>query len=239
MKAFRYPPFIMLPNAWIEQQQLTLFKWKNPGGGDHIAALLCLIAIAHRVDDHGVAKVTYDDIAAVIPMSRAKISAAIKVLVGFKILAHEPDGQSTFKLVGFGEGTWGKLPAKALYKDGRIWAFAHFSMRKAVELHALKIYLLFVSRRNTKTNEVRLAYPKIAEYAGVPNDQIKAATSLLIENHLISVDSITDWNSWASPFAQLNCYRVAFVDPYINRGTQRGSENYLGEIDIKSLEKLP
>lgn len=224
MKDFRYPQFIMLPNAWIEEKRLGLFKWKNPGGGDHIAALMCLIAIAHRTDDQGVARITYNEIARVIPISRAKIAAGIKVLVDFAIIDHEPAGQSTFKLAGFGEGTWGKLPAKGLYKDGRIWGFAHFTMRKAVELHALKIYLLLISRRDTKMNDVRLAYPKIANYTGVPKEQIKAATSLLIENHLITVDSIKDWHEWNSKFPQANCYRIAYVDSYVNRGTQRGAE---------------
>ncbi|MGR8963758.1 hypothetical protein [Rhizobium leguminosarum] len=62
-------------------------------------------------------------------------------------------------------------------------------LRKAVEFYALKIYLLFVARRDTKLNEARLNWKNIGEWCGVPTDQIKGATSLLIENRLISVDS--------------------------------------------------
>lgn len=234
MKAFRYQPFVMLPNAWIEKKQLELFKWKSPGGGDHIAALMCLLAISHRVDENGVSKITYDDISSVIPLSRAKISAGIKVLVQFGILQHEPLGQSTFGLIGYGQGSWGKMPAKGLYKDGRIRSLSDFTLRKAVELHALKIYFLFVSRRDTKTNEVRIAYTKISEYTGVPKEQIKAATSLLIENLLISVDSIRDWPQWNSNHSQPNCYRIAHVDSYIHRGTKGDGETAPSE-NIKEV----
>lgn len=222
MKGYRFPQFIRLPNGWIEKGGLHRFSWKE-GGAKHTAALMVLLAIAHRTDDQGIAKITYNEFEAVLPMRREKISEGIQVLVEFGIIEHEPRGQSTFKLVGFGEteNSWAKLPAKGLYQNGFIWGLRDFKLRKAAELHALKIYLLLVSRRDTALNETRLSYPKIEEWCGVPVGHIKTATSLLIENRLMSVDSVTDWEKWDhSKHSHPSCYRIAYIDNYRHKGTR-------------------
>ncbi|MBY5744648.1 hypothetical protein HFO28_13770 [Rhizobium leguminosarum] len=222
MKGYRFPQFIKLPNGWIESGGLKRFSWdKEKGGADHIAALMVLLAVAHRVDEVGIAKITYDEFEKVLPIRREKIAAGIQALIGFDIVAHEPRGQSTFKLIGFAdEGlSWAKLPAKGLYVDGRIWGLKDFTLRKAAELHALKIYFLLVSRRDTVRNETRLSYPKIEEFSGVLRGHIKTATSLLIENHLMSTDSITDWEAWGEKKAFPHCYRIAHIDNYKHAGT--------------------
>lgn len=234
MKTHRFPQFVKLPSAWIEKEQGLLgFKWQDQGS-DNTAALLLLIAIAHRVDDDGIARVTYDQLETALVISRAKVAAGLRILFAKHLLEHEPDGQSTYKLVrygeqGVGEGQgWGKLPAKALYKDGVLRCFKDFRLRSVTELHALKIYLLFVARRDAQRNEIKLSWPKISEFSGVPADKIKAATSLLIENKLVTVDSITDWTRWNEKHSQPNLYRLAHVDPHVNRGTLRGSDDAMG-----------
>lgn len=216
-----FQPFIQLPNEWIEKKGLHVFNWKV-GRARHTAALMVLMAIAHRTNDEGIAKVTYKEFEAVLPMRRAKISEGIKVLVQLGIILHKPLGQSTFQLVDFGaEGkTWAKLPAKGLYVNGVIWGLKDFRLRRAAELHALKIYFLLASRRNTQTNETRLSYKKIEEWCGVPIGHIKTATSLLIENRLISVDSATDWEKQDPKHSHPNAYRIAHVDSYRHKGTQ-------------------
>lgn len=238
MKGYRFPPFIKLPSAWIEKEQGLLgFKWTQ-GGSDNTAALLLLIAIAHRVDENGIARATYDQLERVLDISRAKLAAGLKILFEKGLVEHEPEGQSTYKLVrygeqGKGEGQgWGKLPAKALYKDGVLRPFKDFRFRKVIELHALKIYLLFVARRDAKKNEIKISWPKISEYSGVPADQIKAATSLLIENKLVTVDSVTDWKTWDEKHSQPNLYRLAYVDSHLNNGTLRGNETEFTAVDF-------
>lgn len=242
MKGYRFPPFIKLPNGWIENGRgLHRFNWKD-GGSDHTAALMVLLAIAHRTDDEGIAKITYDEFEKVLPMRRAKVAAGIKVLIDFEIIEHEPRGQSTYRLIDFGvEGkSWAKLPAKGLYLNGVIWALKDFKLRKPAELHALKIFFLLVSRRDTARNETRLSYPKIEDFSGVPGGHIKTATSLLIENHLMSVDSITDWEKWDTPYSQPNCYRIAQIDNYKNNGTLRNaSENLATASQGSSLPDHP
>lgn len=233
MKAIRLPQFVKLPNGWIETGGLKRFTWdQNKGGGaNHTAALMVLLAIAHRTNDEGIAKITYDEFEKVLPIRREKISEGIKVVVDFGIIEHEPRGQSTFKLIGYGEegASWAKLPAKGLYSNGVIWGLKDFSVRKSVGLHALKIYLLLVSRRDRARNETRLSYPKIEEFSGVLEGHIKPATSLLIENRLMSVDSITDWEEWSEKKALPNCYRIAHIDNYKHGGTLAASG--VGNVD--------
>lgn len=245
MKGYRFPQFIKLPTFWIEKEGGLLgFKWTS-GGSDNTAALLALIAIAHRVDEQGIARITYDQLEEVLNISRAKLAAGLKILFGKDLLQHEPAGQSTYKLVRYGEQGkgdgqgWGKLPARGLYHEGILRPFKDFRYRKVVELHAVKIYLLFVARRDAKQNEIKLSWKKISEYSGVPTDQIKAATSLLIENKLVTVDSITDWKKWDEKHTQPNLYRLAHVDPHLHNGTLRGkdsdNENGSEEIDFSDM----
>lgn len=182
---------------------------------------MVLLVIAHRVDEEGIAKVTYDDFESAIPIRREKIAGGIRTLVGFNLVTHEPRGQSTFKLLGYGEEgvSWAKLPVKRLYLNERIWGIKDFTLRKAAELHALKIYFLLVSRRDAVRNETRLSYPKIADFSGVLVGHIKTATSLLIENQLLTTDSITDWEAWGDKQAFPRCYRIAHIDNYRHAGT--------------------
>lgn len=242
MKGHRFPQFIKLPNGWIESGGLKRFTWdrEKGGGADHIAALMVLLAVAHRVDEEGIAKITYDEFEKVLPIRREKIAAGIQTLIGFGLVVHEPRGQSTFKLIGFSEEglSWAKLPAKGLYVDGRVWSLKDFTLRKAAELHALKIYFLLVSRRDAVRNETRLSYPKIAEFSGVPVGHIKTATSLLIENRLMSVDSITDWESWGEKQAYPHCYRIAHIDNYKHAATQQASLADLSDKAEKASRRL-
>ena len=41
---------------------------------------------------------------------------------------------------------------KSMYSSGRIIAFDEFRLRKVIELDALKLFFLFVARRDQKTN---------------------------------------------------------------------------------------
>ncbi|NYT30536.1 hypothetical protein [Rhizobium sp. WYCCWR 11128] len=228
MKNPRLQKFVKLPSYWIEKENgLRQFTWAS-GGSDNTAALLALLAIAHRVDEEGVARATYDQLEAALDISRAKLAAGLKILFEKGLLEHEPEGQSTYRLprygeqgTGFGQG-WGKLPARAMYHDGVLKGFKDFRLRKAVELHAVKIYLLFVARRNSAYNHVVLSWPKISEYSGVPADQIKAATSLLIENRVITVDSGRESRA-ADRYSQPSVYRIVHVDPHVNNGTTRAN----------------
>lgn len=212
--------WVRLPNTRIEAHWLKEFKWgdKNGvGGADGIAALMVLLAIAHHVDpETHHATVTYDQLETATHLSRAKIAAGIKVLDGQGIISRSGD-RSQYRLHGIDkDGEWCQLPAKGLYNGERIMAFSDFTLRKAAELNALKLYLLFAVRRDRKENLAHLTYEKITEYCGVDRSRIKQALSILVLNGLIQIDQI---RAVGNEFGFSNAYRLTHLDPYVHMGT--------------------
>jgi hypothetical protein len=52
---------------------------------------------------------------------------------------------------------WAKLPVKSMYAGGRIRAFEEFSLRRLVELDAMKLFFLFAERRDRGSNLAKIA----------------------------------------------------------------------------------
>jgi len=209
--------FVKLPTEWIEQGGLGDLRWKAGEGADNIAALMTLMAIAHAADEEtGLARMTYDHLEAITHLSRAKVSNGLDVLEDRNVIDREPAGRSTFQLVDYGRVAWGKLPAKGLYRNGGIAAFADFSLRKPVELNAMKLYFLVVARRGRDTNVANLSYDKITEYSGIDRAKLRGAISLLAAAGLVHVEQTF---SGVSEFGISNAYRLAHMDPYFHAGT--------------------
>jgi DNA-binding transcriptional ArsR family regulator len=206
-----------LPTQWIERKRLTEFTWVKGQGGSQIAALITLIAVAHRTDEEGIARMTYDEIEYVTGLSRATVAAGLDVLEARGLLIREPEGQSTYRLADFKlvEG-WAKLPAKGLYDRGALSFAQNFGKRSKGELFALKLYLLFVSRRDRKLNLALLNYTSITEYTGLQRHQIKQGLSVLALNGLVHVERMA---SWESKIGKASAYRLTHLDSYRHRGT--------------------
>ena len=103
-------PWVKLPSTWIEKHGLKRFKSKD-SLADEIAALMVLVAIAHRssvVD--GSCRVTYEVLSAATQISRAKISSGLDVLADRGIVIREPNGRSTGSVrqagVNYGMAHW-------------------------------------------------------------------------------------------------------------------------------------
>jgi predicted transcriptional regulator len=213
----RMTPWVRLPTDWIQDGDgLKQFRARDGGLSTNIAALMVLVALAHSTDQEtGLAKATYDTLQEATSRSRAIVSAGLKQLERFNVI--ERRGQSTYALVGYNrERGWGKLPWKDLCIRGAIEPFRRFNMRLGVELHALKIYLLLVARRNNKTNQVDLSYDKIASYTGIPRRSISNAISLLTALGLIHMRTV---ESTITPNAVAHAYRIAHIDTYNHPGT--------------------
>ena len=184
--------WVKLPSAWMEDGGLPAFKWRAGTGASETAALMVLTAVAHRADlESGIARTTYDELIAATGISRTKISDGLDILAERKLVIREPEGRSTYKLMNYGEGhVWAALPAKPLYDSS--WAmpmFEDFHLRKVTELDAMKIYLTFAARRDTKQNVARITYDQISEYSGVHIKRIKRALGILNINGLVAVES--------------------------------------------------
>lgn len=215
-------PWAKLPSAWIEAGGLQAFRWSAKGGGangDNIAALMTLIVLAHHADEQaGDVKLTYDELEALTGLSRPKLARGLELLVARAIVVRG-DGRSMYRLTDYDPTrNWGKLPHRALYGGGgRVVAFDDFTLRKAAELNALKLYLLFVARRGEDTNLANISYDKIAPYTGMARDQIKTGLSFLAAQSLAHVERLP---STRSDIGVQNAYRLVGLDSYNHLGTR-------------------
>jgi hypothetical protein len=222
-------PWMRLPSAWINNRGLTRLSWRHGGAGsDNTAALMALTVIAHEVDgESGIARVTYDQICNLTGLSRAKLSNGLDVLKNIRVInPGSREARSTYSLADYDNGSWGKFPVKSMYSSGRIIAFDEFRLRRVVELDALKLFFLFVARRDQRTNLASIGYEKIEEYAGVKRVRIKSAISFLASLSLVYVEHPP---SQISSYGTSNAYRIVGIDPRVNMGTRGRSIDVLGE----------
>ncbi|WP_234842818.1 hypothetical protein [Sinorhizobium meliloti] len=216
--------WVPLPTLWIEEHGLKDFAWADGGeGADTIASLICLMLIAHHTDAFGLARLTYDKVGTIAGLSRAKICNGLEILER-KGLVIKSDQRSVLRLARLDTTSrgWGMLPAKGLYTaTGRVTFFRRLHLRSRTELDALKLYLLFVARRDVTRNVVDLSYDKIKEYSGINRKKIPDALTILAVNGLIrSERQRSDINDYATA----NSYRLSFLDAYRHGGTTGRAE---------------
>lgn len=208
--------WVSLPTRWIEGGGLKQFAWKEQGS-DATASLICLMLIAHHTDNSGLARLTYDQFGMFAGLSRAKISNGLKILEDAALIIRRD--RSVYQLVNYNPSVsgWGMLPAKGLYSGGgSVPFFKGLFLRSRVELDALKIYLLFVARRDSNRNCIDLSYDKISEYSGIGRAKIPSALTLLSVNDLIRSERM---KSNINDFATSNSYRLSYLDSYKHGGT--------------------
>jgi hypothetical protein len=213
----RMQEWVRLPTRWIQDGGLKAFRWEPGIGANNISALMCLIAIAHRADETGTATITYDTLTAATQLSRAKVAAGLDVLEEYELIERWSGGRSRYVLSDFDlTRDWAKLPARKLYSGDVIAAFSDFKLRSIAELNALKLYLLFVTRRGNDTNLANISYDKITAYSGVDRPRIKQALTMLAATNLAHIERIA---STVSAAGVSNAYRLAHLDPYAHMGT--------------------
>jgi hypothetical protein len=212
------PDWIKLPSGWIENEGLKDFRWARGEGANNVAALMVLTVISHHVEGRtGVARLTYDDLCDMTLLSRAKVAAGLSVLATRCLIDQEPDGRSSFRLAGYNpERGWAMFPAKGLYRLGRVDAFANFTLRAAAELDAMKLYFLFASRRDRKTNLIWLGYEKIEKYSGIARNNIKRALHTLGNASLIYVEHV---RTRSNDSGVASAYRLAHLETRRHMGT--------------------
>lgn len=211
--------WVRLPTQWVQDGGLKELRWDAGQGADNVAALMVLIALAHRAEaNSGEGYATYDDLMRATGLSRAKIAKGLDVLTTRNLVSRGARGRSSFDLVDYDLSRgWAKLPARPLYCGERIMAFADFHLRKAAELNALKLYLLFIARRDNGTNLAQISYDKISAYTGLDRNRIKQALTLLAIGNLVHVERVP---SDANHFAVSNAYRITHIDSYAHMGTR-------------------
>jgi hypothetical protein len=231
------PDWVRLPNRWIEDKGLRAIRWTERGA-QNIAGLMLLVALAHRIDqEFGGARATFDDLHAATGLSRTLIAGGLQMLTDAGRI--ERVGKSEFALPDFEPGAnYAKLPVKRLYDGDEIVAFQAFTLRNRAELDALKLYLLFASRRDRHANLTNLSYDKIDAYAGMDRARIKRAIDLLVVRNLIRVDQRP---SRISELGMSHGYRLTGLDDYVHAGTRgRGDTvSAADDIDFSDLLDAP
>lgn len=219
--------WVPLPSDWINEGNLKELRWRNGGeGSDNIAALMALTAIAHVADrETGIARATYDEICLATDLSRAKLSGGLSRLEDLRLVERNPDGnRSQYRLAGK-DGYWAQFPARSMYSGGRIHCFSDFPLRRRIGLDALKLFFLFVARRDTRTNLTNLGYDKIQEYSAVDRPRIKPAISFLASIPLVYVEHVPS-QAWEGGTA--NAYRICGLETRRHMGTTgRASDGVL------------
>ncbi len=216
--------WVRLPTGWIEDGGLKSFTWRNRGI-DSLAALMVLIAIAHRADQTtGEVRVTYNDLVLATGLSRTSVAAGLGKLEGRYI---EKRSQSVYSLVDFSpQGGWAVLPYERLYNPrGQIAFFKELKKRKAIELNALKLYPLFVARRDRDTNQAHISYDKIEDYTGIARDDIKPAISFLLHAAMIYYEPV---QSVAHSGRISHAYRIIGYDSFRNPATTGSADRLFG-----------
>jgi len=146
------------------------------------------------------------------------LSKGLNVLKTIEVITSGPDNsRSTYQLSNYDlTAGWAKFPVKSMYAGGRILAFDDFHLRKAVELHALKLFFLFAAFRDKRTNVANIGYEKIHEYTGIKKERIKTAISFLASLSLVYVEQLP---SKINDYGISNTYRIVGVEPFNHRGT--------------------
>ncbi len=219
--------WVRLPSAWILQEGLRELMWGRDGrGSDNTAALMTLIAIAHRANrEGGIARLTYDALCSVTGLSRSKLSNGLDVLEQINVIERATEGRSSYKLCNFDpKGGWAMLPAACMYASGKIVAFEDFKLRSETELNAMKLFFLFVAQRGRDTNMANIGYDKIEDYTAIDRSKIKAAISLLATIPLVYVEQV---HSWKYKSGVANAYRIVGLNSYQHMGTSgRGMDAF-------------
>jgi DNA-binding transcriptional ArsR family regulator len=212
-------PWVRLPTRWIEAGGLKEFHWASARSAN-TAALMLLAAIAHHADSadgSGVARLTYNELARATDLSRAKIADGLGVLERQGLIVRQVQGRSTYQLCGFDpQRPWGMLPAQRLYVAERIAAFQEFTLRLRTELDALKLYFLFVARRDKNANLVYITYDQMEGYTRIGRANLKRGISLLAASGLVYVEHVP---SRQSKHGVATAYRLAGLDSYRHLGT--------------------
>lgn len=215
--------WVRMPTNWIQDELsdvLRNMRWIGRDKSDQIAALMIYVVLVQHANNSERCSVTYTRLEEILGLSRAKIAGGLKVLLREQLIDQVGSGRkNVYKICDYNEERgWGKLPTRGLYdapRRERIGAFHHFKLRVKNELNAMKLYLLIVAFRSNRTNYAHISYPRITDYTGIPNNEIRSAISLLINLELIEVD----FGYFEEDGYRHNKYRLRHLESYRHRGT--------------------
>lgn len=208
--------WVRIPTKWLTDKSAPLLKdlsWRGEHQSDNIAALMLYVAINQQTPEQETkTRLTYDNLCLITSLSRAKVSAGIKIIENLGLIKIEKKGRSNiYHIIDRDQkGGWAKLPARTLYdNDGQIEPFNNFKLRSRTELDALKLYLLIIAFRDNKKNHTTIAYEKISQYTGISERHVRSAISFLVTLNMIHVDKHLVGDTTEK---RMNVYRVIGIN---------------------------
>lgn len=113
--------------------------------------------------------------------------------------------------------------------------FPRSPLRHRNELHALKLYLLFLAFCNVRANFAAIGYEKIIEASGVSRGDISGAGSLLIHQDLIRVSQSQSNGAAGHPH---NRYMILRLAPSSLGAIRRPRPNHLFSLqNFRTLDR--
>lgn len=196
------------PSTWVLDKRMRKVLWKTYGA-QGTAGLRVYLALAHRlIEDDGIVRASYDEIAKAANLSRQSVADGLDVLEDLDLIERGANGKGSYHFCGYDvERGWAQVPSRPLYTDGQFRPFQSWTMRKKAEFDALKLYLFIAAARDVNFNETFTKYDNIRKATGVPDARITTGLSLLTVSGLIHAIEI-DRNG----FGASRSYRLVGLD---------------------------
>ena len=170
---------------------LSYLRWSvHKGSGTAAIMLLFALAIRSNLDQKvlGPRKgnqviATYDQLADMTLLSREMIAKGLKLLQELGAITSTRDGNGcVYELLGIDTPGWCALPQGHILDGATAMRRLH-GMRESIKrrssLDAMKLYMLLLVFRDTKSNVARIGYSSIREYTGMRREEISTAVQLL------------------------------------------------------------
>jgi|GEM_PF-6707446 len=191
-----------MPKEWIISGKLKRFKYKNLGVNIAALQIYCCICFETRYKT-GLCTLSYDDFQDMCGLSRAMISAGLKLLdepeLNIITKDYKAGHTNRYLLNGYGDPSWAKLPKSPMYGHVRanrkqIDFLYGLNLRNRNNLDALKIYLFLTTIVDKKSKLIAANYTTIKSYTGVHTNKISFALSVLFEFNLLTkkIDPISE-----------------------------------------------
>ncbi|MGP6457473.1 winged helix-turn-helix domain-containing protein [Enterobacter ludwigii] len=220
------PLWFKMPSSWIRGEMLRRLKWNNDELGTRaakIAALQLYYTIAMTLEPlelpdtfgvggvHYVSAATFNRFRSLTGLSRASITAGLEILMTLALIKRHREGKRCFyEISGYvlGGGGWCKVPQrKVVGASGEVKPFHQFSLRKKIELYAMKFYLYICFARDNHTEGTYASFETINRMTGIPEKDIPSTYSFLIGIGLLNRVEKGDDNA-IDPARRANTYYV-------------------------------
>lgn len=192
MRPSHTPSWKKVPAWLVRSGKLGDIRWQIIDGtpaSTNTAALMLYLALCLSSFEEGaeaqttqVAYLTYDELQHQTGLSRAKVSAGLRLLIELNLISLTGTQKRRGYLIEWGDKTrWAKIPCRSLMNQhGQISPLLSFTLRGKHELHALKLFFYLADIRDTKTYYATASYETIYDKVKIPERDIRKAISLLI-----------------------------------------------------------